>query len=181
MLLDHRIPLGLNESDDEECMNTGKEEAQSMLANHTMIIGGAAFQGIWDRQTSPRLGFDPNPAVQESTELTDLVGFLPREMVNRFSSDLMILPRLTRNDYQTMIATLAEGVPDVWRKRFVEMGTARLDEAVCHQKGVRFAEEVLLAAIVAERASIIGRVPDQSVDNSCGISQETSEDSFGVF
>lgn len=51
-----------------------------------------------------------------------------------------------------MIESVSENISDIWRRRFVELGMSRLDQAVRHQKGARYAEEILLAAIIEERS-----------------------------
>jgi len=46
----------------------------------------------------------------------------------------------------------------------VDIGLSRLKQAVRHQKGVRFLEEVLLAAVVEERSSLANWVPDTHIE-----------------
>ena len=105
------------------------------------------------------MGFVPSPAAAELPELPDLVGTLPRELINRFSSEIFVLPELTAPDYREMLDAMAGQVAEAWRPRFLELGRSRIDQAVRHKKGARFLEEVLLAAIVAERGSLANFVP----------------------
>jgi hypothetical protein len=58
--------------------------------------------------------------------------------VNRFSSEIFILPSLKKGDYQSMIEVMAEGISDVWKKKFLELGLSRLDQAVRDKKGARY-------------------------------------------
>jgi hypothetical protein len=150
-LCDARIPLGMNDSDGEIIKSQRIHEVEQFLKYRTMIIGGAAFQGIWEKRSAPTMGFLPSQDNGDTPELCDLAKHLPRELINRFASEIFVLPQLTRNDYQIMIETMAVQVPITWRKRFLELGIARLDQAVRHRKGARYAEEILLAAIVSER------------------------------
>jgi hypothetical protein len=136
-LCDARTPLGLNDLDDESD-DANIDEVESFLAHKTMIIGGAAFQGIWEEQSAPALGFNPVPIISAQPELHNLVKYLPRELINRFSSEIFILPTLQKCDYQSMIETMAGSISEIWRKRFVEFGLSRLDQAVRHQKGARY-------------------------------------------
>ncbi len=181
-LCDARIPLGMNTFDDEDGIipTTNVEEIAEFLSHRTMIIGGAAFQGVWDTQSTSRIGFNHEQPACSPPEIHDLVRFLPRELINRFCSDIFILPQLTRVDYQVMIQTLADGISETWRKRFIEIGMARLDQAVRHQKGARYAEEVLLAAVVAERSSLSNWVPEIEDSDSINLSPDIGN-SIGIF
>lgn len=158
-LCDARIPLGINDLDwdsDAEVLT----EATNFLRHKVMIIGGAAFQGVWEERSSRSLGFNPSPQVTGNPELTDLARILPRELINRFSSEIFVLPQITESDYLTMVETMAEHIPATWRKRFLALGNSRIEQAVRHQKGARFLEEVLLSAVVEERAALANFIPD---------------------
>ena len=89
----------------------------------------------------------------------DLVRIVGRETINRFSSELFILPELTAADYRQMVDAMACHVDELWRAKFLELGHSRIPIAVEHKKGARFMEEILLAAIMAERASMSNFVP----------------------
>ena len=180
-LCDSRIPLGLNDTDEDGLADLSVDEAESFLSHKTMIIGGAAFQGIWEEQSAPKLGFNPDPNQGESPELSDLVKYLPRELINRFSSEIFVLPHLTENNYRAMIEIMAEKIPDIWRERFRELGMARLDQAVRHQKGVRYAEEILMAAIVAERGCMANYVPEAEKEEDPDNTSEDAIESMMIF
>jgi len=180
-LCDARIPVGLNDPDDEDTLQFCTDEAEDFLSNKTMIIGGAAFQSIWEDKSARKMGFQIASEAEPQTDLTDLVKYLPRELINRFSSELFILPRLERIDYLRMIEFLAEMIPDIWRKRFLELGIARIDQAIHHQKGVRYAEEILLAAIVAERTSMANFVAEFEDVGSSDHEPDKPDDSMFVF
>lgn len=157
-LCDSRIPLGLNDLDGESISGSRLLVGGKYLANKTMILAGAAFQHLWDKQSRPTVGFLPTKPTGELPELPELAKTLPRELINRFSSEIFVLPELAKADYQEMVQTMADTIPDIWRARFLELGIARLDQAVTHQKGVRYVEEILLSAIVEERASLANYV-----------------------
>lgn len=159
-LCDARIPLGINALDYDGDSEDSIEEAEHFLRNRVMIIGGSAFQEIWEERNAPSMGFLPEPACASQPELTDLVGVLPRELINRFSSEMFILPQLGEDDYRAMLDSITEQVPEVWRERFVQLGMSRVKQAVYHQKGVRFLEETLLSAVVAERSHLVDFSPD---------------------
>jgi DNA polymerase III delta prime subunit len=179
-LCDARTPLGLNDLDDESDV-TNIDEVESFLAHKTMIIGGAAFQSIWENQSAPALGFNPEPSPPTQPQLHDLAKHLPRELINRFSSEIFILPTLSKNDYRSMIETMAENISDLWRKCFLELGMSRLDQAVRHQKGARFAEEILLAAIIAERSCMANWTPESGNPEVPADDPDDPEIMFGIF
>lgn len=158
-LCDSRIPLGIHDTDGDSIGESRIAEAEVFLTNRTMIIAGAAFQGVWDTRSSPTMGFNPTPGTTAPPELPALAKVLPRELINRFSSDVFILPQLTKADYRVMVETMAEQIPEIWRKRFLTLGINRLDMAVRHQKGARYLEEILLSAIVEERGSLTHFIP----------------------
>jgi SpoVK/Ycf46/Vps4 family AAA+-type ATPase len=178
-LCDARTPLGLNDLDEEESDSVNIDEVESFLAHKTMIIGGAAFQSIWENQSAPVLGFNPEPSSPNPPQLHDLAKHLPRELINRFSSEIFILPTLTKNDYRTMIETMAENISDIWRKRFLELGMSRLDQAVRDKKGARYSEEILLAAIVAERSCMENWKPECEEEETA--SDEPDDPEKGIF
>lgn len=180
-LCDSRTPLGLNDLDDDESDKTNIDEVESFLAHKTMIIGGAAFQSIWENQSAPALGFNPEPSPPTPPQLHDLAKHLPRELINRFSSEIFILPTLTKNDYRSMIETMAENISDLWRKRFIELGISRIDQAVRHRKGARFAEEILLAAIVEERSCMLNWKPESEIPEAPVDDLDDPEDTIGIF
>jgi hypothetical protein len=128
-----------------------------------LIIGGAAFQGVLESLSRPTLGFNPSPRSPSTPELPDLARVLPRELINRFSSEIFILPEIMESDYRMMLEHMAAHVPETWRKRFLDLGNSRIEQAVRHQKGARFLEEILLSAVVEERAALADFVPDPPV------------------
>lgn len=180
-LCDARTPLGLNDLDEEESDSVNIDEVESFLAHKTMIIGGAAFQSIWEDQSAPVLGFNPEPSSSTPPQLHDLAKHLPRELINRFSSEIFILPTLTKNDYRTMIETMAENISDIWRKRFLELGMSRLDQAVRDKKGARYSEEILLAAVVEERSCMANWKPESEIPEAPVDDLDDPEETIGIF
>lgn len=179
-LCDARTPLGLNDLDDEsDAANI--DEVESFLAHKTMIIGGAAFQSIWEHESAPALGFNPEPSPPTPPQLHDLAKHLPRELINRFSSEFFILPSLSKNDYRTMIETMAENISKIWRSKFLELGLSRLDQAVADKKGARYSEEILLAAIVAERSCMENWRPESEIPEAPVDDLDDPEETISIF
>jgi DNA polymerase III delta prime subunit len=160
-LCDRRIQKNINDLDGDRVYAARIEAAREFLANKTIILAGAAFQHLWEDRARSSVGFLPPPASADLPELSDLVGTLPRELINRFSSEIFVLPELTAQDYREMLDAMADQVAEIWRPRFLELGHSRVEQAVKHRKGARFLEEVLLAAIVAERRTLTNHVPQQ--------------------
>lgn len=159
-LCDGRVPLGINDLDDHDHDTNPVEIAESFLRNKVMIIGGAAFQELWDSKPSFGLGFNPPKPSSSLPELPDLTRMLPRELINRFCSEMFILPQLQEKDYCDMLEAMSAHVPPTWRERFVDVGLSLVDQAHRHHKGARFLEEALLAAVVHERLALSSFVPD---------------------
>lgn len=178
-LCDYRLPLGLNDTDGD-MINTQKiKEVESFLRYKTMIVAGAAFQNIWENRSTPTMGFNPATITDDPPELSDLTKFLPRELINRFSSEIFVLPQPTKLDYKIMIETMAENISATWKSKFLELGLSRLDQAVRHQKGARYAEEILLAAIVAERSCMENWKPE--CEEAETASDEPDDPEKGIF
>lgn len=159
-LCDARVPLGILDTDGDAIPKSRIEKVRKYLANKTLIIGGAAFQEIWECLSRPTLGFNPSSQPPSSPELPDLARILPRELINRFSSEIFVLPDILESDYRMMVELMAAHVPETWRERFLHLGNSRIEQAVRHQKGARFLEEILLSAVVEERAALADFVPD---------------------
>jgi ATPase family associated with various cellular activities (AAA) len=181
-LCDARLPFGIQDPDADYDNKESLEEAAEFLRNRTMIIGGAAFQHIWDTRSAPTMGFNPTRAQHADPELPELTKVLPRELVNRFSSTMFVLPQLRRGDYRIMVETMTPKIPDLWKKRFYDLGMAGLDRAVAHQKGARYLEEVLLNAIVEERVFLTSIVPppEANIDPKHE-TDVTQDDSIRIF
>ena len=158
-LCDYRTPTNMNDLDMEPIQQSRIAAAQSFLESKTMIIAGAAFQDVWDQKSRPSMGFATSKAPSETPEVADLIKILPRELINRFSADLFILPEVTEIDYCRMVDTVASRIPEVWRGKFLELGHARIAEAVANRKGARYMEEIMLAAIIEERGSLANFIP----------------------
>lgn len=171
-LCDKRVQKNINDLYGDRVPAERIEAVRDFLENKTMILAGAAFQDIWEARTKPSMGFIPPDPSDELPELPDLVTTLPRELVNRFSSEMFVMSELTAVDYRQMLEAAAGRVAEIWRKRFLELGITKIEQAVRHRKGARFMEEVLLSAIVEERESLVKFVPARAssehitVDNS---------------
>lgn len=168
-LCDARVPVGVKDSDSDsnKFCDDVIADVEDFLKNRAMIIAGSAFQELWEKDSAPNMGFNPSAASTPSTpELSDLTSTLPRELVNRFSSNMFVLPPLTAHDYRDMVNTMATHVPDLWRERFIKIGLANVDQAVRHQKGARYLEEIQLTAVVEEKTYLIDSLPKKEAEHT---------------
>ncbi len=159
-LLDLQVPHGLSLNDEDDEDEPTLKRAEVILQNQTIILAAGAFQHLWERTTKPSLGFNGEVAPSIQTDLTHLVQTLPRELVNRFRSDLVILPQLVASDYWRMLEQAQSAVPKHFRATFMRLGLERIPNAVHCRKGCRFVEELLLDAIIEERRSL--HLPDKN-------------------
>ena len=153
-LLDFRVPQNMRDGDGDPIRETTIRDAETMLRERTLIIGAGAFQEIWN-ETKPLIGFGAS-AVQlpEPPDLNKLAQYVPRELIARFGSRLVVLQPLVEKDYRDMLATIVPRLPDHWRSKFEQLALRRIPEAVRQQQGTRFFEELLLDVVVSERMEI---------------------------
>ena len=176
-LLDFRVPRNLRDEDGDPIRDTTIQNAEKVLREKTLIIGAGAFQEIWTA-TAPQIGFGAN-AVQlpVSPDLNMLAEYVPRELISRFSSRLVVLQPLVEKDYHDILATILPRLPDHWRSKFQHLAILRIPEAARQQQGTRFFEELLLDVVVSERMEISAPLVAASVKPS---DHETSPD-LGIF
>ena len=165
-LLDFKIPIGIND-DDLDCAED-LPQAQEALSNRTLILGAGAFQHIWENRGRASLGFGEPDSNGETIDLTLLAATLPRELTNRFRSDLVILPELLESDYRRILLQSAEGVPVYLRETFLRLGHLRIPSAVACRQGCRFLEELMLDTIIEEKSLLhLGDKPRLINDATC--------------
>jgi hypothetical protein len=69
---------------------------------------------------------------------------LPRELANRFNSNLIRLPELRPADYQAIALEAADSLPGYIRAPFLAAAIRQIPGAIAAKKGVRFLEEAML-------------------------------------
>ncbi len=176
-LLDFRVPQNMRDGDGDPIRETTIRDAETMLRERTLIIGAGAFQEIWN-ETKPLIGFGAS-AVQlpEPPDLNKLAQYVPRELIARFGSRLVVLQPLVEKDYRDMLATIVPRLPDHWRSKFAQLALRRIPEAVRQQQGTRFFEELLLDVVVSERMEI--SAPLVTADNETSGSDSSPD--IGLF
>jgi len=153
-LLDWGIPQGLCDGDGDAICKTHIDAARDVLANKTYIIAAGAFQGIWEGRSKTSIGFSDQTSPCLPVSLGDLSATLPRELTNRFRAEVIVLPKLSREDYWRMISQTGAQVPAYLRDTFLRLANERIESAVECQQGCRFLEEIILDSIIHERESL---------------------------
>lgn len=152
-LLDLQVPLDLVEDTDEPVNLQHYEDVQNMLRNRTFIIGAGAFQHLWEERATATMGFSHTTIDQgPAPDANALARTLPRELVNRFRRELLILPSLTADDYHRMLDRAAAEMPEFLRGTFLTLGRERVKAAVEMKQGCRFLEELMLDTLLAQQA-----------------------------
>lgn len=161
-LLDWRIPRGLTDMDGEMISERRIAAAEEVLRNKTMIIGVGAFQHFWEKQDHAEIGFIAEQSLPQLPDTNDLCETLPRELSNRFGSNIISIPPLLREDYVQVLDSVLGRMPEFWRERYAAVARAKIDDAVRMKLGTRFFEECLLQTLVRERREIVNFQPETS-------------------
>ena len=161
-LLDWRIPRNLTDSDGDVISEQRISAAESVLRNKTMIVGIGAFQSFWENERKSGIGFVQPQNSQHRPDTKDLSKTLPTELSNRFGSNIISLPPLTRGDYLGILDSFLARMPDFWKERFEVVAKDGIDEAVRLNLGTRFFEESLLTTLMKERQEMSNFQPEIS-------------------
>lgn len=164
-LLDWRIPRNLTDSDGDMISEDRIVAAEEVLRKKTMIIGVGAFQSIWENQAKETIGFLPKKCDLHAPDSNDLTKTLPRELSNRFGSNIISIPPLVREDYLQILDSILGRMPEFWRERFSVVAGEKIDDAISMELGTRFFEECLLLTLVKERQEIADFRPEASTLN----------------
>jgi hypothetical protein len=176
-LLDFRIPRNLRDEDGDPIRETTIRDSEKVLREKTLVIGAGAFQEIW-AATAPPIGFGMSVArLHEPPDINKLAQYVPRELIARFGSRLIVLNPLSESDYRDILATILPRLPPHWRSKFEQLALRRIPEAVKQQQGTRFFEELLLDVVVAERMEISAPL----VTTGVGPSGQESQPDLGIF
>lgn len=158
-LADGRWPSGMRLPDDDHCNEISLDEITTKLRESVFILGVGTFQSWYDQTSSHRsmgFGAELDPCLPEMT--ADVVASrLPRELANRFNSDLIKLPDLQPSDYRQIALDAERQLPAELQESFRSEVSKRIDRAIDAKKGVRFLEECVMQAL--KNASMAQAVP----------------------
>jgi len=153
-LLDLDIPTGMCDRNEEKISNYEYEKAQKVLTTKTMIVGAGAFQNLWDHPVKSCGGFGAHEIGEVSLSPSKLTETIPRELVNRFRSEILILPEMKQSDYEEILLKSAESMPEYLQRTYMELGLERIQRACEAKQGCRFVEELLLDSLIAEKEAM---------------------------
>ncbi len=149
-----RIPGAPEESEEETLSERAsrmahRSNAERKLQESAFFVGAGTFQAMFDGgRPSASIGFGAPIETSDARITAALLSErLPRELVARFSGELVLLPEMTRNDYRHMIGMAAAALPDWLQTVFVECAEARLEAAIMARSGCRYMEETVLSAL----------------------------------
>jgi len=161
-LADGRWPSGLRLPDDDHCHEIPLDMLTSKLRESVFIIGIGTFQDWYDHSSANRsMGFNAelNPYRLQIT--ADVVASrIPRELANRFNSDLIKMPDLQPSDYLKIAHEAERKLPVDLQQAFRTEVNRRIKGAIDAKKGVRFLEECIMQ--VLKKASIVSECPSDS-------------------
>jgi SpoVK/Ycf46/Vps4 family AAA+-type ATPase len=145
-LVDGRWPSGLRLPDDEDCNEISLDVLTAKLRKTVFIVGIGTFQDWYDHSSANRsMGFgaeiDPSRP-QITAEI--VAGRIPRELANRFNSDLIRLPDLQAEDYYRIAVEAERKLPVAFQVPFRSEVSKRIQGAIDAKKGVRFLEECIM-------------------------------------
>ncbi|MEI6870637.1 MAG: AAA family ATPase, partial [Verrucomicrobiota bacterium] len=170
-VMDGVIPMHTPKEEEGEDPTEKLYRAEIALAK-TLVIGCGAFQHLFDEK--PGMGF--RPAAVEKKKPSKLAQHLQRELVNRFDSDLLILPDLTKEDYKTMLAELGDNLPYDAYEVVKRLGDEQIEEAVENKSGARFSENLLSAAFYEiTKDSPLVPYEEKNTDHSMPTQEEVDE------
>lgn len=156
--LDRTISPGVLEDDEAPKFLLDAEELTERFKRGFLVVGAGAWQTLWQRSAAS-IGFGDDCHVMSSPRHAQLAATLRVEILNRFSSRVLLMPPLRREDYLAAFSEIIERVPSNVREVLKVPNEDIIQEAVETQKGFRFFEELLAKAIRLIRVAKEGASP----------------------
>jgi SpoVK/Ycf46/Vps4 family AAA+-type ATPase len=136
----------------------------------TLIFGCGAFQDAFE--VKPSAGFVSTLDVPATSN--DLSKHLARELVNRFDSEIVILPDLKHDDYRRMVDEAIPKIPEDIGEIIKRIAPKLIDQAVENKSGARFMESLLSSAYL-ENVSTIMNIFDRLERAESEIKEDTDK------
>lgn len=148
-LTDGRWPAGLRPPDGEDCNEIPLEVLTSKLRESAFILGIGTFQAWYDQSSARRsMGFGAELDTSRTQITADVVADrIPRELANRFNSDLIKLPDLQPGDYRQIALEAERKLPADMQQAFRTEVRKRIEGAIDAKKGIRFLEECIMQVL----------------------------------
>ena len=126
-----------------------RKEIERKLRSSFFIVGGGAWQSIWEETTKYQLGFQRTEAESCSTPTSDqLRSKIPTELLRRFRDEISYIPPMLEDDYKAVTDEVLKQLSLPMREHFQKQFKARLEKAVELNLGMRFFETLLLETIL---------------------------------
>jgi hypothetical protein len=155
-LLDRALPRTLRLECDMEDGDYDLPEdlklIQNRLAKSAFLIGGGAFQDLWDKTTGATIGFSSGEHTVPNVDHKTIASVIPVEIANRFVAPLLRLSPLNRSDYLSMFAHAETVMPVKLRATARRIAHTTLDAAVRQSLGCRWIEQIMLRTVMEEAA-----------------------------
>jgi hypothetical protein len=169
-VLDRRILPGIIEgaeqSDDSTPFAFRPEDIALKFAREFLVIGSGAWQDTWRGPIVS--GFSSTSECNVTPTYAELLQSIRPEIRNRFRSEILYLGPLTRADYESLIEEAVDRLPAEFAPLMRKAAAISLDEALETQKGYRWIEELVTAAIRILRVSKAQKLPFEL----CGTRQQ---------
>jgi SpoVK/Ycf46/Vps4 family AAA+-type ATPase len=148
-LADGRWPSGLRPPEDEHCEEISLDVLTRKLRESVFVIGIGTFQDWYDCSSSQRsMGFSAETNPRRTQITADVVASrIPRELANRFNSDLIKLPDLQPGDYRKIALEAERKLPVDLQQAFRAEVNRRIQGAIDARRGVRFLEECIMQVL----------------------------------
>jgi SpoVK/Ycf46/Vps4 family AAA+-type ATPase len=158
-ITDGRWPSGMKPPEDQDFNEFPIEFLTRQLQEAVFILGIGTFQEWYDHTSSQRsMGFGAELNHCRTHITADVVaGRIPRELANRFNSDLIKVPDLQPWDYRQIALEAERKLPPDLQQAFRTEVRKRIEGAIVAKKGVRFLEEVIMQ--VLKNASVAQVAP----------------------
>jgi hypothetical protein len=132
-----------------------RKELEEKLTNHFFIVGGGAWQHLWEKSSAKKsMGFstDSTPSPTSETVSIDskkLKTTIRPELLKRFSDEILLLQPLSKDDYLLLAPRFAKSLPQELAKEFLKIIESEVDKAIDQQLGMRFFESSLRKVMIA--------------------------------
>jgi hypothetical protein len=170
-VLDKRISCGVLEDDEAPKFVLDAEELTERFRRGFLLVGAGAWQVLWKRNAAS-IGFGDDCHALPLPSHEQLAATLRLEILNRFSHRVLLLPPFSMHDYRQIFSEIVVRLPPDIQTALQEPDDALIAEAVRSQKGFRFFEELVAAAVRVRRIS-------QAVSKSAAEQQHDSETRLG--
>ena len=154
-----------SEEEEDEDDGTGsvlklRKKLTGRLRNNMFIVGGGAWQNHWEKKKKPGRAArmdeieEYDEAINKPLEPShdDLKKSIQPELLKRFSSKIIIMEPMTKQDYLDQVAQFAETLPIECQGLYTKLATEKAEQAHKNMIGMRFFEEILTETLISDMA-----------------------------